>query len=520
MNSNATEQGNDSMNVIRRQFSPLLICGLILVYFFIGSRLPSPVSADVGVQPILPGGSSIRPEEPTPIRMASEVVVMNIRPAAEADNTLIKIPPKTYGLQSHPVWFPAVAEVEADFMMENPTGSAVSMAAWFPLASALENVDWNLNPNETVSRIESFDVNVDGNPVGYAVVELPNPKGADKPLLPWASFEVTFPAEMDTIIHVSYSLPLQPSVKGVEMALYYIFQTGAGWAGPIGKAELVLNLPYPASAETLAGMPSGSLHLPPHSIPERLAGLPSGVVLDGYQARWVWTDFEPGPQDDFAIWLIKPGKWQELQAARAAVQAKPEDGETWLDLAFSYYSLSTTDRNIPMLFSPSYLPPGIAAYRKAVDLLPEHPVPHAGLGLLTLSPYMAAKDAPPEVMQSVQQEYQIARELNARNPSLLKEAGNSRWLLVWLEDALNNYHADYAIATVINTARSTDWADKTTEPVLEKSVTPVSSTAPQASSISAGTTGNGRNTVIIMLVAVFSLVALGYFVLKRRRRLK
>ena len=196
--------------------------------------------------------------------------MINIRPATEADNALVKLNPKTYGLQSHPVWFPAIAEVEADFTMKNPTSDAWSMTVWFPLASALENVDWEFNPGEIVPRIESFQVSVDGNPVDYAVTELPNPKGADKPLLPWASFPVTFPGEKETVIHVSYMLPLQPSVKGNEMALYYIFQTGAGWAGPIGQAELILNLPYPASVETLAGMPSGA-------------------VLEGKQARWTWT---------------------------------------------------------------------------------------------------------------------------------------------------------------------------------------------------------------------------------------
>jgi hypothetical protein len=109
------------------------------------------------------------------------------------------------------------------------------MTAWFPLASALEKVGWELNPDEIVPRIESFQVTVDSNAVDYTVSELPNPKGADRPPLPWASFPVTFPAGADTNIHVSYLLPLHQAVKGNELALYYIFQTGAGWAGPIGQ---------------------------------------------------------------------------------------------------------------------------------------------------------------------------------------------------------------------------------------------------------------------------------------------
>ena len=199
--------------------------------------------------------------------------------ATEADNALVKLAPKTYGFQFNPVWFPGIAEVEADFTMKNPTSEAVSMTVWFPLASALENADWNFNPGEIVPRIESFQVSVDGNPLDYTVSELPNPKGADKPPLPWASFPVTFPGEKETVIHVSYMLPLQPSVKGNEMALYYIFQTGAGWAGPIGQAELILNLPYPASEETLAGM--HKLYLPPMNVGQKSADVPSGAVLEG-----------------------------------------------------------------------------------------------------------------------------------------------------------------------------------------------------------------------------------------------
>ena len=281
------------MNIHPRSSHILFVCGLVLVGVLMGLLVSDPVQADVGVQPILPGGSSIRPGEETPIQMAAEVVTMNIRPATEADNTLVVLAPKTYGLQGYPVWYPGIAEVEANFTMRNPTSEAVSLTAWFPLASALENADWNLNPGEIVPRLEKFQVSVDGNPVGYAVSELPNPKGSDKPPLPWASFPVTFPGEAETVIHVSYMLPLQPSAKGYEMALYYIFQTGAGWAGPIGKAELILNLPYPASEETLAGR--RTLYLPPTNVGQKSAGVPSGAVLDGNQARWTWKDFEPGP---------------------------------------------------------------------------------------------------------------------------------------------------------------------------------------------------------------------------------
>ena len=531
-----------------------LACGLVLACILIGLPAPVPVRADVGVQPVLPGGSSIKPGEETPIQMAAETVVMTVRAATESDNTLVTLAPDSYGLQAQPVWFPGIAEVEADFRMNNPTGESVSMTAWFPLASALENADWNFNPREIVSRIESFQVSVDGNPLDYAVSELPNPKGADKPLLPWASFPVTFPGGKETVIHVSYLLPLQPSVKGYEMALYYVFQTGAGWAGSIGQAELIVNLPYPASAETMAGM--RKLVLPPMNVGQISAGVPSGAVLEGNQARWTWKDFEPGPEDDFAIWLLRPGKWQELDTARAAVKVNPENGQAWLDLASVYHSLSINWYSVPLLFSPFYIPPGFDAYQKAADLLPDHPAARAGRALFTLLPYLADKNAPPEVIQYVQDEYQIAKELDARDPSLLQEAGVSGWSLGSLEEAFYRYfyndatatmeaatqavyNATYtAQATMEYATRTAAWSAKATfmacyatagadwkrcnvtpsptvtlTPVPTLTSTPTFSATPQ--SVPTTSLGQGQKIALIVAAGIIVLVVVGYLAIKR-----
>jgi hypothetical protein len=420
----------------------LLVSSLLMLYIFSALLAPLPVQADVGVRPVLPGGSDIKPEGETPIQMAAEKVVMTVRPASEADNAAIELNPEAYGYHFQPVWFPAVAEVKANFTMKNPTGEPVSMTVWFPLASALENVSWELNPDEIVPRIANFKVRVDEKPVEVTQGELPNPQGEDRPPLPWASFPVTFPPGKKTNIHVSYLLPLHQSIKGTELALYYVFQTGAGWAGPIGKAELVVELPYPASEATLAGAAPGKFSLP-YSAPGP-AVLPPGAVLEGNTARWTWTDFEPGPEDDFAIWLLHPALWQELSAARSRVKAHPQDGQAWLELASIYRSLATMGYDFPSIFSPSYLEPGLEAYREAARLLPEHPAPHAGLALLALAPYMRAKDAPPEVIHTVREEMQIARELEAQNPSLAEEAGISSSMV---EEILEIYGYNDATAT-------------------------------------------------------------------------
>jgi len=521
------------MNISRRSSIILLVCALLPVSIGFGLVFSSQVRADVGVRPLLPGGSSLKPQDETPIQMLAERVVMTVRAATEADNTAVRLNPQAYGLQFQPIWFQAVSDVQADFTMMNPTGEVVSLTAWFPLASALENVDWELNPDEVPPRIEGFQVTVDGNPVVHTVSELPNPKGADRPLLPWASFPVIFPAGEETNIQVSYMVPLQPAVKGSELALYYIFQTGAGWAGPIGQAELVVNLPYPASAETLAVASPGSLRLP-YGWADTLPGIPAGVVLEGNQARWTWRDFEPGPRDNFAAWLMDIGQWQRLEAGRARVQAHPEDGQAWLELASIYRSLATVGFNSPSIFSESYLPPGIEAYRKAAELMPEHPATHAGLALLTLAPYMKDKNAPSEVMQTVQDELKIAMELEAQNPSLAEEAGISSLMV---EDILNMYAYNAATATAESAAWSTQSASETaaanltlTPPTIAATPTPLPSRTPAPSATekkeatqtpSATPTpapqGGLTNTGIGILVGSVLVIAIvAYFVLKRK----
>lgn len=376
----------------RRSLVPLCP-GLVLLVASFALLLTEPTHADVGVQPILPGGSNISPEAETPIQMFAEKVVLNVRPATEADNAVVTLNPDAYGFQYYewaPRWFNAVGEVQADFTMRNPSSQPVSMIVWFPLASALESVQWELNPDEIVPRIEGLQVEVDGQPVTISVSEWPNPKGQDRPPLPWASFPVDFRAESDTTIQVRYTVPAERSVDDVGMSLYYVFQTGAGWAGPIRKAELIVNLPYPASPETIGTMPEGG-----HS--------------EGQQVRWTWEDLEPGPHDDFAIWLLLPERWEALQAARAAVEANPEDGEAWLDLANTYHRLILGKYHVIPGFGETFQPMGVDAALEALRLLPADGRPHYELAIFYLA---ALPEKPsPEELQPFLAELKMVEDL-------------------------------------------------------------------------------------------------------------
>ena len=496
----------------------LLASSLLLLCLWVGWQVTTPALADVGVRPILPGGSSIQPEGETPVQMAAEKVVMTVRQATEADNAAIQLNPQSYGYPSDSAWYQAVAEVQADFTMNNPTSQAVSLVAWFPLASALEKITWEINPDESVPRIASFQVSADGSLLEVTESELPNPKGADKPLLPWASFPITFAGNQATNIHVSYLLPLQPSAKGYEMSLYYIFQTGAGWAGSIGQAELVLNLPYPASSETLMGIPAGGFN-PPYMAGGPGVELPAGAVLEGNQARWTWTDFEPGPENDFAVWLIQPERWQAIQEVRQAVQADPQDPQAWLNLASLYHSVAASAYAFPMVFSNTYLPLGIEAYQKAIELMPEHPAPHAGLALLTLSPYMRDLNASEAVLQTVEAEMETARGLEAADPTL---AGSAFVSSAMVEDALELYQSNLAAAqqtteTPIVDATSTPLEPTATSTAVQptkQSPTKTPTLIPTAAPLSQG--GQEMIFILLIVVGVILLVCIGLLISLRR----
>ncbi len=498
------------MGILPRHSLVLLVCSLVLVCLMLGVLTAWPVWADVGIQPILPGGSNIKPEDKTPIQMAAEKIVMTLRQGTDADNAAFKL---DLGDQGYP-WLPspyfpivylAVAEVTADFRMANPTGEAVSMTVWFPLASALENARWEEHAtDEVVPRIQIFQVSVDGIPLDFSVSELPNPQGEDKPALPWASFPVTFPAGEEVLIQVNYVFLPQPSaVDQVGMTLTYVFQTGAGWAGPIGKAELEVNLPYPASVETIGWMPEGG-------------------QIEGQRVSWTWENLEPGPQDDFSILLLRPERWDWLQAARTNIRNYPDYGQGWLTLAYIYERMSQGVWEMGHIipdFGETYQRLGVQAAQEAARLIPEDIGPHYELAMLYAS--ALEQNSSPEELQPVWDELKIMKELNPEEAQMLEPN---------VYDILEPVLYNDATATAEWAAWSTDWAVETADAALLEtpSATPTQKLTPTSQPVPSTThqptptalptpietTGNGQILPLIVATGIILLVVVGYLVLK------
>ena len=137
--------------------------------------------------------------------------------------------------------------------------------------------------------------------------------------------------------------------------------------------------------------------------------MPEGGDTEGQQVSWTWEDLEPGPQDDFAIWLLLPERWETLQAARAAVEAHPEDGGAWLDLANTYHRLILGKYQVIPGFGETYQPMGVHAAQEALRLLPGNGRPHYELAIFYLS--ALPQNPSPEELQPFLDELKMVEDL-------------------------------------------------------------------------------------------------------------
>jgi hypothetical protein len=519
----------------KRQSLVFLISGLLLLCIIFGLRLTSNTFANDDRHPILPSGSNIVPAEVTSIWIESEVITMNVRTATKADNTVVSLNPGAYGFQSESVWYKLIAEVQADFSMSNNTAGDVSLITMFPLASTLSSVNWELEADEIVPRITNFKVQVNGTSLDYTVVELPNPQGAGKPILPWASFPVIYPAKTQTSIHVSYSVPLAPSDRGTELALYYTFQSGAGWSGSIVGAELIVNLPFPSPRliEAIVRVDPAHLDQPYH------VSNPAGQDFyfldpDAQHVHWTWQNFEPTSRDDFFAWLIDPGIWQGLQDTMKAAYTDMTNGQAMLVVANMCRDVAVKDNNYPSIFCDGYFEMCQADYMMAEYLLPDHPAPYIGEASISLAVAIMVSDAPPSIIASIHEYLELAKELEQAHPEWVNEINLTAGMV---EDDLHVYLTKLTATpelsasstasvsqTKVATLQVIHSETPTVKPSLVSTLMP-SSLPKRSTSITTATSSNvtnsqsgGDHSIITIAVAVTIIVAIAAFVVLRSIR--
>jgi hypothetical protein len=315
---------------------------LLLLVF---SMFPySSVHADMAPPEAPPGTTLLPGESITQVRMVAETVTL----------TISKHPSDSQK---------AVAKTEAIFTMRNLGTVDEKMAVRFPLSF----FDGSSDGYFQFPEITSIAVKVDGKTIQtrreiqpFAASEVTSPLREE---IPWAVFDVTFPPNQDVVIEVVYN------VNGFGYYPYeafkYILETGAGWNGTIGSAEIIVRLPYQVSEQNLdlTGQAGHGESTP-------------GGVRSGNEIRWTFKDLEPTYLDNIQIVVVAPSLWEKVLQEKSNVEKNPNDGEAWGRLAKAYKEV--------IMMPKGWLredPAGVelfalskAAYEKCLALLPNDPL--------------------------------------------------------------------------------------------------------------------------------------------------
>ena len=154
---------------------------------------------------------------------------------------------------------------------------------------------------ESQPEIQNVSILVDSQPVAWVEKTTPNPINPGKPETKWAEFEVKFTLEEMVWIDISYDL--QSTGYFPEATFRYILETGRGWYGPIGTANITLILPYEASDENVLFGDQTS---------------PDGKFEDN-QVHWEYKNLEPDAADNWVATIIAPHIWEQLLNLRESI---------------------------------------------------------------------------------------------------------------------------------------------------------------------------------------------------------
>lgn len=500
----------------QRWFVGWLLVALFAAYLWSAA----PLHAGTPPVPIFPIGMDIAPEGATPIQMTYELVSITVRDFQETDRVLFKFfPNSNKGVPSYraeSVKVDGMAAVQADFFLLNPTENAITTTVMFPLSPL---IDYGGQKDQTLPRIENFQVSVQGTLLTPQLYVLPSPVFAGSNMA-WAFFPVNVPAGQVTRIHVGYDFPLNRAADGFLWDLHYGFETGAAWAGPIGKIELMVNLPYEVS-------------------PELIFGYPSGATFEGNQVRWTWENLEPTAEHNFSVNVAPAGLVQQIQNAEKQVQLRPEDGEAWLALADAYFMGShaipcgETGPRVKGVIDPSLV---AQTYAKAAALLPTRVKPHLCMAFSEMFKYEPGQSlslesavwTTNELDQAFELHVRYAQpdtyDLNAAVSFLKKEYGFKYLPKVTFTPTPSQTPTPTQTPTprptstrrptaTPKTSTPTPWPSKTPNP-SSVTLVPTPTATPTAKPVATLLTSTGR--LIFLVVGLSILGGAGYWFLRRR----
>ncbi|MFN8381188.1 MAG: hypothetical protein U0V02_04575 [Anaerolineales bacterium] len=344
---------------------------------------PKIVYADVAPPEMPPGTNLLPGNEATQVRMVAETVTLDIsKDPADSQES--------------------IAKTEAVFTMRNLGTVEENMQVRFPLSFFNGSSDGRGNFPE----IPSVAVKVDGRSIQTKRENLPfynsEFSSYQREELPWAVFDVSFPPDQDIIIEVAYTVNGYGYYPNQEFK--YILETGAGWKGTIGSADIIVKMPYEASAKNI-WVSSESKY----------------GQMSGNEIRLHFDEMEPTSENNIHIVVTAPALWETVLREIDNVTKNPNDGESWGRLGKAYKEVIKMPKG--------YLGEGSAsremfelskeAYEKCLSLLPNDPLWHYGYAdLLWPHFYFELYRTQPDVngiLPTVLKELQIVLALDPNN---------------------------------------------------------------------------------------------------------
>ena len=371
----------------------LLTAAAVVAGLASAGLLPPILSAHADIAPpdSPPGVNLLPGAETTRVRMVAETVVLDVQPKS------------SQGGQGE-------ARVQADFQMRNLGDSDEALEVRFPLTFWDGRSDGEGNYPE----IRDVHVTVNGAPVQSRRIRAPAFSQSAEQEIPWLVFSVTFSPGKDVPIRVTYTA--DGTGDGDFVAFKYILETGAGWAGTIGSADLIVRLPYEANPLNVVFDHTGFSQTSP------------GGQFDGRDVRWHYDELEPTYESNLEISLVKPEVWLQVLQERERVQANPRDGEAWGRLGKLYKETGRFRRAYREDAGGQDLYDlAIDAYEQAVTLLPKDALWHIGFADLLFPHYlwhvyMSHNQDVSELVRAAEQA-SLAYALDSEDPRILDGIG-------------------------------------------------------------------------------------------------
>lgn len=405
------------------RISRLILLKLVvwIAICFLPLAIVNPVQADIA-PPEMPPGSSIQPgSEVTQVQMVAETVLVEV-----------------FAIQTGEAYLAgdvAQAKVSANFVMRNQGDTDEQLMVRFPL----------VNPNGTgdgrfeYPEIEDLTVQVDRKPVSPYIVTTSNPHDPEDPPVKWAAFDVFFPIGTDVLLDVYYTL--EPTGYLPYATFTYIMETGAGWKGPIGSADIIMRLPYEANIFNVMGSKNYYFST-------------AGGIFEGNDVRWHFEDFEPLSEETYpppytiSMSIITPHQWQAVLDAKELVENYPQNGDAWGSLGRAY-KLTILENKGWLRDDESGLETyklSRDAYEKAISLAPNVAKWHAGYAELLWGKAAFSGPLDHELLMVIVQELKTALELDPNNQQA-KDILNEIYFFIQGALAENDNGYDYLMLT-------------------------------------------------------------------------